>query len=173
MVGFILFRGYICIVKKNTNIKSHIIQMEEIENIYKVAIDDPEIFAQIDMDKLMESIENEKNQYLENKKTTDIAQEIIDSMEMFDISPNDRTALCNKLVGYRYVDEIYQLHKGKHVRWIKKADINKKQQLLHKGGIVIEVKFQDNGIYIICCVSNTSYIIKYKYEAYQYIRRFT
>lgn len=138
--------------------------MEEIESIYKAAIDDPEIFAQINMDKLMESIENEKNQYLENKKTTDIANEIIDSMETFEISPTTREELCNKLVGYRYVDEIYQLHKGKHVRWIKKSDINKKQQILHKGGIVIEVKFQDNGIYVICCVSNTSYIIKYKYD---------
>jgi hypothetical protein len=164
MVGFILFTHYICIVKKNTNIKSHYYEMEEIENIYKAAIDDPEVFSQINMDKLMESIENEKNQYLENKKTSDIAQEILDSMEMFNISPNDIAPLCNKLVGYRYVDEIYQLHKGKHVRWIKKADINKKPQLLNRGGIVIDVKFEDKGIYIICCVSNTSYILKYKYD---------
>ena len=140
--------------------------MEEIENIYKAAIQDPELFSQIDMNKLMESIENEKNQYLENKKTTDIVNEIIDSMTDFDILPETSVELCNKLAGYRFVDEIYLLHKGKHVRWIKKSDIMNKSpaQLLHKGGIVVEIKFQDNGIYIICRVSNTSYIIKYKYD---------
>lgn len=149
--------------------------MEEIENIYKAAINDPEIFSQIDMDKLMDSIENEKNQYLENKKTTHITKEIIHSMDEYDILPELRQQICAKLVGYRFVDEIYQLHKGKHVRWIKKSDIlntnnntntNNSYRIpqLHKGGIVVEIKFQDNGIYIICRLSNTAYIIKYKYD---------
>lgn len=53
---------------------------------------------------------------------------------------------CRKLVGYRYVDELHVLHKGKYVRWIRK-DTPTPQ--LMAGGIVVDVKFGDAGVNVL------------------------
>ena len=53
--------------------------------------------------------------------------------------------ICNKLIGYRFVDEIHEIHKGKHVRWIRNTT-----QKLTNGGIVMDIKFLDNGTQILC-----------------------
>jgi len=49
------------------------------------------------------------------------------------------------LTGYRYVENLYELHKGKHIRWIREA--NKK---LTNGAIIMDVKFTDKGTNILC-----------------------
>jgi hypothetical protein len=59
------------------------------------------------------------------------------------------TEIKEKLKQYRLVDDIYLLHKGKHVRWINKEQKEKKQNLLQTGGIVVDVKFARNGINIV------------------------
>ena len=41
---------------------------------------------------------------------------------------------------------MYQLNRGKHVRWIKKDDQTHK---LDMGGIVVDIKFNDNGTHIL------------------------
>lgn len=59
------------------------------------------------------------------------------------LDPNPNVFL-EKLDGYRYVDEINELFRGKYIRWINK---NGK---LTNGAIVMEIKFLDEGIHILC-----------------------
>jgi hypothetical protein len=56
------------------------------------------------------------------------------------------TTIQNKLKLYRLVDDVFALHKGKHIRWINKED---KTHKLYTGGIAVDVKFYDNGTQIL------------------------
>lgn len=59
------------------------------------------------------------------------------------------TEIKEKLKQYRLVDDIYLLHRGKHVRWVNKEQKEKKKNLLQTGGIVVDIKFALNGINIV------------------------
>ena len=65
---------------------------------------------------------------------------------------------CDKLIGYRLVDELHELHKGKHVRWIRIDNAK-----LTNGGIVVDIKFMDKGIQVLCR-NSTNKFIQYKYD---------
>lgn len=65
-----------------------------------------------------------------------------------------------KLAGYRFVDEIYQLHRGKHVRWLRHTGATPAR--LTNGGIVVDVKFQENGVHILC--KTGSRFSQYKFD---------
>ena len=62
--------------------------------------------------------------------------------------------LYTKLAGYRYVDEIYKLQRGKHIRWIRLCkntlDNTNKPPTLTSGGIVVDIKIMDTGVHILC-----------------------
>ena len=58
----------------------------------------------------------------------------------------------------RYVDEINELHKGKHIRWIRTGTTS-----LTNGGIVVDIKFKDNGTHIMC-KNGMNRFIQYKFD---------
>ena len=62
------------------------------------------------------------------------------------ITLETKTTIQNKLKLYRLVDDVFALHKGKHVRWINKED---KTHKLYTGGIAVDIKFYDNGTQIL------------------------
>ena len=70
----------------------------------------------------------------------------------------EKKKICDKLIGYRFVENLNELHKGKHVRWIRKST-NK----LTNGGIIVDIKFLNNGIQILCKNSMNRFI-QYKYD---------
>lgn len=131
-----------------------------IQEIFENARRDPTLFSTMDIEKLLDSIENEKNDYLENKTMEDITNDIFDSISDLDISLEQAKFLCSRLIGYRYIDEIRDLHKGKHIRWIR---INNKEPSLTNGGILVNIKFLDNGVHIICKNSQNRFI-QYKFD---------
>ena len=47
-----------------------------INDIFQEALNDPELFSTLDIDNLLESLENTKNDYLDNKTMTDIVNEM-------------------------------------------------------------------------------------------------
>lgn len=96
-------------------------------------------------------MDNKNAPYLQTKDIDQINREIfqvLDKNITSDISgrPSLLYDLCNKLVGYRFVDEVYQLHKGKQVRWFRLGA----SDTLSRGGIVVDVKFSDNGTIVLC-----------------------
>jgi hypothetical protein len=88
-------------------------------------------------------------QYLENKTLENISKEIYDTIIDLPISIDEAKQICEKLTEYRLIDEIFKLHRGKFIRWIRYENANKPPTLT-RGGLVVDIKFTDNGITIIC-----------------------
>jgi hypothetical protein len=130
-----------------------------IQQLFQDAQNDPSLLSSIDINDLLNSLENKNNDYLIDKTLNDIQNEIINVFNQNNFPKEKTKELCEKLVDYRYVDEIYEIHKGKHVRWIKPGNNSK----LTNGGIVVDVKFLDNGTHVLC-MNNQRRFIQYKFD---------
>jgi len=119
--------------------------------------------APINIDEILEK--KRLNSVLARDRLKDLSEEVVDSMKSISV-PNDVIAeYCSKLIEYRFVDKIYQLQKGKHVRWIRKQVLSKKyniKPILTNGGIVIDIKFTNNGVSILC--KNKDRFIQYGFD---------
>lgn len=113
----------------------------------------------IDMNALLAASENVDMEFLGNQSLVDIAKEIHDVLQFQEFEEGFLGQCCMKLVEYRYVDKIFQLHKGKHVRWIR---IGQNTPSLTNGGIVTDIKFLDNGTHILC--KNGPRFIQYRWD---------
>jgi hypothetical protein len=116
----------------------------DINEIFENVRKDTSLLANIDIDELLRVTENDKNDYLNNKTLDDILDENIKAIKKLKLPKDETAELCDKLVGYRLVDKIFDIHKGKHVRWIRTG------RKITNGAIVIDVKFMDNGTHILC-----------------------
>jgi hypothetical protein len=144
--------------------------MNDLQQIFENAKNDPSLLSKIDIQQLLNSLEHKNNDYLENKSLNDIHQEIYNLFlhlrsEAGDINRKlDLTMIkdfCQKLAEYRYVDEICEIHKGKHVRWMR---INTTDSfVLTNGGIVVDIKFLENGTHVLC-KNNANRFIQYKFD---------
>jgi len=128
--------------------------INEIRNIFAEASNDPNLKNTIDIDAILDRTDMD---HLGNKRLRDLCIEIRYSLNDLNIEELEKTEICKKLAEYRLVDEIYKLHKGKHVRWIREQGTN-----LTNGGIVVDIKFLDNGIHIVC--KNKNRFIQYKFD---------
>ena len=95
------------------------------KELFQNAKCDPELAAAINIDDLMLAIDNNKNEHLDNKTLTNIAEDKYIQLKKLNLSKDKTKELFSKLTEYRYIDEIYQIHKGKHVRWIRITDKNR------------------------------------------------
>jgi hypothetical protein len=129
-----------------------------INKMFEEAIKDPSLFSTIDIENLLNALETDKNDYLESKTMQSITDEIYENVSTQIQTLKTVQDVCKKLVGYRYVDEINELHKGKHVRWIRNNG-----ETLTNGGIVVDIKFLDNGIHVMCKNSMNRFI-QYKFD---------
>jgi hypothetical protein len=116
----------------------------DINAIFENVRKDTSLLANIDMDELLRITENDKNEYLNDKTLDDLLDENINAIKQLKLPKKDATELCNKLIGYRLVDKIFDIHKGKHIRWIRSG------RSITNGAIVADVKFLDNGTHILC-----------------------
>ena len=130
----------------------------EIQTMFECALKDPTLLSDIDIDQLLLSIDDNKNNYLEDKTMESINKEIFDSINELDLSLEKKATYCEKLIGYRLVENLNELHKGKHVRWIRKT-----KKDLTNGGIIVNIKFLDSGTQILCKNSMNRFI-QYKYD---------
>ena len=132
----------------------------KINEMFEIAMKDPNLFSTLDIENLLDSIENINNDYLENKNMNDIIKAVLDRINEIGLSKDETKKICDKLMGYRFIDEIHELRKGKHIRWIRIKDSNAK---LTNGGIVVNIKFLNNGIHVLCMGSGNRFI-QYKYD---------
>jgi|UniRef100_A0A6C0IQS1 sulfite reductase beta subunit-like hemoprotein len=130
----------------------------DIQEIFEQAKRDPSLLSNINIDELLEDTNDVKNDYLQDKTLGEIKQEIYDVLE----EEVEDTRLIEKymerLSEYRYVDEVGELHNGKHIRWVRRGN-----DKLTNGGIVVEVKFVDNGINVLCKNAMHKFI-QFKYD---------
>jgi hypothetical protein len=123
----------------------------DIKEIYDSALTDPTLFSTIDIDKLLAKIENENNNYLENKTLSELSKDIFEAIRELNVSEDLAINFCNRLSGYRYVERICDLRNGKLMRWIKRTtetQINNKS--LTNGGILMNIKIENSGVQLLC-----------------------
>lgn len=125
----------------------------DVNEIFENARKDPTLFSTMDIQNILDSIENEKNDYLENKTLSSIQDSILESLEDLEMPEDGIKRICKKLIEYRYVEEINELHTGKHIRWIRKTNKN-----LTNGGIIMDIKFLDTGTQVLCRNANNRFI---------------
>jgi hypothetical protein len=130
-----------------------------INEIFENAMKDPSLFSTLDIDKLLDSIENVKNDYLENTTMKEVTLQLYTTLKDLGLSQDKITIFCEKLIGYRYVDQVNEIQKGKHIRWIRMNN----DMRLTSGGIVVNVKFLDNGTHITCMGPGNRFI-QYKFD---------
>lgn len=114
----------------------------DVDAIFERVSKDTSLLAEIDIEELLN---NEKHDCLDNKTLDNIIDENIRAIKTLKLPIEETKNICNRLAGYRYVENLYELHKGKHIRWIRTD--NKK---LTNGAIILDVKFFDNGSHILC-----------------------
>jgi hypothetical protein len=131
-----------------------------INEIFESVINDQSLLDTMDLNHLLDTIENEKNDYLENKTMESIHTEIYEKINELTLNKEKKEDICKKLIGYRYVDEINELHKGKHIRWIR---LGSREPVLTNGGILVDIKFTDSGTQCLCKNSMNRFI-QYKFD---------
>ena len=112
---------------------------------------------------------------IEGHTLDSITQEIANILHMEGFTRDQSKEIQEKLNDYRYVGEICDLFRGRHIRWIRLFEsssddlslrfgttgarivkptlsegTNHQKVVLTNGGIVTDIKFQENGIYIQC-----------------------
>lgn len=122
------------------------INADYINEIFENVKKDTSLLANIDIDELLKNME--KNSYLENKTLQNLLDEKIEILNTLKISLKEKKELLDKLADYRYIQNIYELHKGKHIRWIRKNDKNTLR--ISNGSPVTDIIFTDNGTNIQC-----------------------
>lgn len=131
-----------------------------LSEFIREAREDPTLLSKINVTKLLESIDSTKNDFLENQTTETISATVFDSIVRLPISDKKIIAShCEKLAGYRFVDELHLLHKGKYVRWIRHDAPEK----IMKGAVVTDIQFGDFGANVLCRLM-TGEFLRYRFD---------
>jgi len=121
------------------------------------------------INEILEKLEDECHDYLENKTLESISQEIYEILKANDYHEEKIEMIYNKLNGYRYVENINELHVGKEIKILRianpyDANFNKMDSTLKYYGKVTNIVFDDKGVLI----RSITFINKIKYWNYKY-----
>lgn len=130
--------------------------LEEVQN----QRNDPELLNTIDIQDILS--QSQETHYLKDKTIASMMKEIVETIqaEFPCIAEDDKMNLTRKLMEYRLVENVCDLHKGVQVRWIRLSQDSPK---LTNGGILMDVKFTDSGTQILCKSKNHRFI-QYKMD---------
>ena len=98
---------------------------------------------------------------------------------MLNITEEKKRDWCNKLIGYRVVNEIYELHKGKLIKTINintkkgESEVNSfntvsdstSPTVLKMKGKVVNIKFLNNGTHVVCLLG-ANHFSQYMFDDY-------
>ena len=102
----------------------------------------------MDIDKLLNALDNEKNEKIMNYTTKKIRQMNWDILKELQLSKEVFKEYLDKLREYVYVDEMKDLREGTYIRWV--CLNNPKHLELSRGAIFCETKITDNGVQLVC-----------------------
>lgn len=119
----------------------------ELHDIYENALKDPSLISTLDIDQLLEELETDKTAYLENKTMSMINQEVYEAVAEVVSDPNVRETIIQRLIGYRLVTDLCDLHIKKYVKTISLSQPNELPQKVN--GTVVGINFTDKGTKIL------------------------
>jgi hypothetical protein len=102
----------------------------------------------MDVNKLIDALDNDKNETIINLTTKKILEMNLNILKELHLDRNTTLDYLKKLKGYRYIDEINDLKYGGYIRWIPITDPT--HLPLHQCGIVCDIVITDTGVNIVC-----------------------
>lgn len=123
----------------------------------------------MDVNLLMKSLENEKNENIFNYTTEKLNKLNTEILKTIDIDDSLMDEYIKKLKYYIYLDEIHCLKEGSYLKWI---NITSEDLNLSKGGIFCKIKIVDSGI-ILICKGLTNRFFQLKFDDYLIFQRIT
>ena len=123
----------------------------------------------MDVNLLMKSLDNEKNEDIFNytsEKIKKLNTEILSTINIEDALIDE---YVKKLKYYIYLDEIHCLKEGSYLKWI---NITSDNLNLSKGGIFCKIKIVDSGI-ILICKGLTNRFFQLKFDDYLIFQKIT
>ena len=101
-----------------------------------------------DSDYLLKALENENNTGIEELSTRKIKAMKNDYLQQLQLSREKLKDLHTKLKDYRFVDDLTNIQYGRYIRWISLK--NPDNITLTNGGVIIDIKIEGDGIYLLC-----------------------
>ena len=102
----------------------------------------------MDIENLKKALDNETNEEFLKTDSKKIAKMKNDILQKLGLSKDKLKKLHKTLKYYRFIDEIPELEYGRYIRWINLT--NPENIKLTTGGIVCEMKVEDEGLIIVC-----------------------
>lgn len=115
--------------------------MEEIEQAFLEAREDPSLLSTIDIEAVLKKTDDVH--YIDGKTVADLSKEIFETVDALDILEENKRDICQRLIGYRWVDRLCDLRSGRLVRWVKKGKLT-------NGGLLMNVKIENTGVILLC-----------------------
>jgi hypothetical protein len=132
-----------------------------------------------DINEILEKLEDEYHDYLENKTLESISKDIYEILQLHGYHEEKIEVMYNKLNGYRYVENINELHVGKEIKILRIANpydssFNKMDSNLKYYGKVTNIVFDDRGVLIrsINFTNRVNYW-NYKYDNFLTFQKLT
>ena len=113
----------------------------------------------MDMDKLLKALDKDSNEGIINMTSAKIKQINASVLSELQLSKEYHMEIMNKLKGYKYVDEMTDLHVGSYIRWIPLTNPNELR--LKQGSILCDIKITDDGLSLVCKGYNRHFQIKF------------
>lgn len=115
--------------------------MEEIEETFREAREDPTLLSTIDIDAVLKKTDDVH--YIDGKTVASLSKEIFEAVAALEISEENKHDICQRLIGYRWVDRLCDLRSGRLVRWVKNGRLT-------NGGLLMNVKIENTGVILLC-----------------------
>tara|TARA_B100000524_G_C23652449_1_gene370580 strand:+ start:2687 stop:3139 length:453 start_codon:yes stop_codon:yes gene_type:complete len=133
---------------------------EEFDDIVRKA---KEEIDETDIQNILDTIDENHSSFLQNNNLEDIMKTNKLALEENNIKKIEET--LEKIINYRLIDEVHEIHKGKNIKYIKNGKLN-------NGGLVLDVKFMKNGTHVLCKIHN-NFIRQYKYDECIFFQQLT
>jgi hypothetical protein len=146
-------------------------QREDIAEIWKHTRSDPLLQSNLDIAKILDSCSDDSPMSLK-----EIAQQTFQALRSLSLDTDTIQDYCQRLVEYRVIDSIDQLSCGKYIRWIRsipEEDSEKNPITLSIGGILSDIKFLENGVFLSALAPGTRFPRKIKYDNYLIFQKMT
>lgn len=85
-------------------------------------------------------------------------------------SPEITMDICERLVGYKLIDEIHELITGRYIRWVRRDGMTPK---LDPGGMLSDIKFMDDGVHVVSITAGARFPRKIRYDNYWIFQKLT
>ena len=102
----------------------------------------------MDSDYLLKALDNENNTGIEQLSSKKMKAMKNDYLQQLQLPREKLKEFHKKLKDYRFVDDLTNIQSGRYIRWINL--INPDNITLTNGGVIIDIKIEGDGIYLLC-----------------------